>query len=166
MPQNKEKEIEKQVHKFADKYSPEICRFVKLARLEIKKIIPNAIELVYDNYNALAFAFGPSERASEAILSIATYPKWVSIFFSRGTKLSDPKELLKGSGNKMRHFVLDERKIAKNPYLVDLIHKAVESHPTALPPTKGYTVIKSIALKQRPRRTETTRSKKSKTGQK
>jgi hypothetical protein len=29
--------------------------------------LPGAIELVYDNYNALAIGFGPSEKSSDAI---------------------------------------------------------------------------------------------------
>ncbi len=40
----------------------------------MRSYLPGATELVYDNYNALAIGFGPSERASEAIFSIALYP--------------------------------------------------------------------------------------------
>ena len=33
-----------------------------------------ALELVYDNYNALAIGYAPTERTSEAIFSIALFP--------------------------------------------------------------------------------------------
>ena len=64
------------------------------------------MQLVYDNYNALAIGFGPSERASEAIFSIVLYPRWVTLFFLQGAGLADPKRLLKGSGKVVRHIVL------------------------------------------------------------
>jgi hypothetical protein len=53
------------------------------ARAKIRRLQPRAVELVYDNYNALAIAFGPTERPSDLILSIALYPRWVSLFFTR-----------------------------------------------------------------------------------
>ena len=37
--------------------------------------------MVYDNYNALVVGFGPSERASEAVVSLAIFPKWVTLCF-------------------------------------------------------------------------------------
>jgi len=46
--------------------------------------LPGAVELVYDNHNALAIGFGPTERASDAVFSIALFPRWVSLFFLRG----------------------------------------------------------------------------------
>jgi len=44
---------------------------------------PRANVLVYDNYNALAIGFGPTERASDAVFSIAPFPRWVSLFSFR-----------------------------------------------------------------------------------
>jgi hypothetical protein len=34
-----------------------------------------AIELVYDNYNALVIGYGPTERASDALIFLAVYPR-------------------------------------------------------------------------------------------
>ena len=63
---------------------------------KMRKRYPTAQVLVYDNYNALAIGFGPSEKAGEAIFSIAVYPKWVSLFFLQAKGVPDPEELLKG----------------------------------------------------------------------
>ena len=46
--------------------------------------------------NALAIGFGPTERASEAIFSIAVFPRWVSLFFLQGAGLPDPDGILQG----------------------------------------------------------------------
>jgi len=58
--------------------------------------------MVYDNYNALVIGFGPTERPSEAILSIVLYPRDVSLGFLQGAKLADPKKLLQGRGNQVQ----------------------------------------------------------------
>src|SRR4051812_35443509 len=57
---------EKQLNGFIEKYTPEIATLVKAARGKMQAFLPGAVELVYDNFNALAIGFGPSERASEA----------------------------------------------------------------------------------------------------
>ena len=80
-----------------------------LARL--RRLVPGAVELVYDNYNALVVGFGPSERPSEAILSLVAYPKWVTLcFLQDAPELPDPEGLLKGSGSSVRHISLESAK--------------------------------------------------------
>jgi hypothetical protein len=56
---------------FLAKYTPEIAGQLREARKHLAKHFPRGFELVYDNYNALVFAYAPTERASDAILSIA-----------------------------------------------------------------------------------------------
>jgi hypothetical protein len=85
---------EAQLDGFIAKYSPDVAAVARAALIRMRRILPGAIELVYDNYNALAVAFGPSERASEAVVSIALYPRWVSLFFLQdGPRLPDPEGL-------------------------------------------------------------------------
>jgi len=112
------------------------------------------MELVYDNYNALAVGFGPSERASEAIFSIAVYPRWVSLFFLQsGTKLSDPNGLLQGSGAMVRHIVLESAEDLDRKEIQFLMKEALAHASNAIDPTaKSRIIIKSISAKQRPRR--------------
>ena len=69
--------------------------------------MPSANQLVYDNYNALAIGFCPSERAYDSIFSVAVFPRGVNLFFFHGPNLPDPKKLLKGDGNMVRHIRLD-----------------------------------------------------------
>ena len=70
-----------QLARFLGKYDRAIAASARAALACLRRRIPGAQMLVYDNYNALAVGFGPSERASEAVLSIAVYPRWVTLFF-------------------------------------------------------------------------------------
>jgi hypothetical protein len=127
-----------------------------LARAVLAKMrarLPGAVELVYDNYNALAITFGPTERTADAIFSIALYPRWVSLFFVHGADLPDPQTLLKGSGKAIRHVVLEDATDLDKPALQALIRRALGGAAKPLDGTRpNRIVIKSVSAKQRPRR--------------
>jgi hypothetical protein len=143
---------ERQLAAFIARFSPDVARVARFARARVRKLLPGAFELVYDNYNALALAYGPTERTSDVILSIALYPRWVSLFFARGATLPDPGGLLRGSGNRMRHVVLQPPEVLDSSEVRALVKLALASHPKALGRGRGRTVIKSVSAKQRPRR--------------
>src|SRR5262249_47422933 len=126
----------------------------------MRKRYPTALVLVYDNYNALAIGFSPTERASDGIFSIAVYPKWVSLFFLQGASLLDPKGILKGSGNVAKHVVLPSATVLDDKDLVALMKQAVLSARVPFPRGgERQLIIKSISAKQRPRRPPTKSSK-------
>ena len=87
---------------FIAKYSEEVAELTRAALAWTCKRFPAATVLVYDNYNALVMGFGSSERASDAVFSIAAYPRWVNLFFLSGATLVDPKKVLKGAGKQVR----------------------------------------------------------------
>src|SRR5271165_4222031 len=97
---------EAQLAAFLAKYTDEIATLGESILDEMRRLYPTAIEIVYDNYNALAIGFCPTERTSEAIFSIALYPRWVSLFFLQAKGLPDSQKLLQGSGNVAKHIVL------------------------------------------------------------
>ena len=145
---------EKQIAAFLDKYTPEMVAAATDSRARLQKMIPGGIEFVYDNYNALVFGYGPSERPSEAVLSLAIMPRWVTLCFLKGAKLPDPKGLLRGSGNIVRNIRLDEPAHLEDSDVLKLIRQAVANAAPSFPSGGGRqkTVIKSISAKQRPRR--------------
>jgi len=147
------KSPESQLAAFIARYTPEIAALAEEALARMRARLPGAVELVYDNYNALAIGFGPTERASDAIFSIALFPRWASLFFLQGANLPDPKKLLKGKGTKVRHVVLESAADLDKPAVRDLITCALQR---AAKPMKsagpGRLVIKSVSAKQRPRR--------------
>jgi len=53
-----------QLASFLRKYDPAVASVARGALARLRKRLPGATELVYDNYNALAIGFGPSQRAS------------------------------------------------------------------------------------------------------
>jgi hypothetical protein len=119
----------------------------------LRRRVPGATELVYDNYNALAIGFGPDSAPSKFVFSIAAYPRWVTLFFAQGAHLPDPKKLLKGSGVRIRHIVLTTPDVIGSPAVDALIGHALRNAKVAIDPkAKRALVIKSISPRQRPRR--------------
>ena len=138
---------------FLSKYDPASAARAKAAVARLRKYVPGAVELVYDNYNALVVGFGPSERASEAILSIALYPRWVTLFFLQGARLDDPARLLKGAGTRVRHVILSDVAILDEPALRGLIRQAIATAPRPIDVrVPRRMVIRSVSARQRPRR--------------
>jgi hypothetical protein len=127
----------------------------------MRKRCPGAVQLVYDNYNALAIGFGAGERLSDTVFSIALFPRWVSLFFFNGVELEDPEKLLKGSGNMVRHIVLRDAADLNRPGIKTLMKQALEKAEVRMPRTGGRIVIKSISRRQRPRRPVVTKKAKS-----
>jgi hypothetical protein len=150
---NREKSPESQLKAFIAKYDPEVGALAQAALAKLRARVPGAILLAYDNYNALAIGFGPTERASDIIFSIALYPRWVSMFFMDGVNLPDPQKLLKGGGKRIRHIVLEDAATLDKPEVRALLTNALEREGGSMNSKKtGRIVIKSISAKQRPRR--------------
>ena len=49
-----------QIAGFIAKFTPEIGALIKAVRAKMRKRLPHAVEIVYDNYNFLVFGFGPT----------------------------------------------------------------------------------------------------------
>ena len=144
---------ENQLNEFIGKYTPAIQAAAKEALKKMRHRLPGAVELVYDNYNALAIGFGPTERASELFFSIALYPRWVTLFVMNGVHLPDPHCILKGSGKGVRHVVLEDASTLDQPAVRTIMKLALDRAPLRLDPKcPNRIVIKSISAKQRPRR--------------
>jgi len=80
-------------------------------------------------------------------------PRRVSLFFAQGARLPDPKKLLKGNGNKMRHLVLGKAEDIRLPDVESLIAAALRLAKEPFDPKlKRQLIIKAVAAKQRPRR--------------
>jgi hypothetical protein len=144
---------ERQLASFIGKYSPGVSAVAKGALIKMRKRLPGAVELVYDNYNALAIAFGSSEKLADVVFSIALYPRWVSLFFKEGATLADPERVLKGTGKAMRHIVLEGAATLDRPAVRRLMAEARASASTPIDPKgKRRIIIKAISANQRPRR--------------
>ena len=161
MPSISQADATTQLDSFLAKYSPEIEAFARRTLTKIRKLVPGAIEMVYDNFNWLVIGFGPSERPSEAIFSIVLPPNAVTLCFLQGAKLPDPAGLLRGSGNVVRNLRLytsgvKDEKVLDNAEVLSLINVALNRAKVPLPTgARRKLIIRSVAAKQRPRRIET-----------
>jgi hypothetical protein len=143
----------KQVDAFIARFDPAVARLVRAGRAKLRRLFPTAVELVYDNYNALAIGYGSSERMSDAFVSLAAYARGVNLYFLYGVELKDPAGILKGAGSRGRFVRLESAATIDRPDVRALLREAVRNGDTPLPARgRGRTVIKSISAKQRPRR--------------
>jgi hypothetical protein len=143
----------KQVESFIRKFDPAVAKLARSVRAAMRKRFPTAVELVYDNYNALAMGFGSTERVSDVIVSVAVYARGVNLWFMYGRSLPDPKKLLQGSGTQGAFIRVTDVSELSDPGVDALLTAATKHTKPPLPKTgRGYTVVKSISAKQRPRR--------------
>ena len=146
-------EVERRIAAFVDRYTPAIAAQLRDARQRLRARFPRGVEMVFDNYNALVFGFGPTGKSRDSFISVAGYPRWVTLFFLDGAGLLDPEGLLEGDGKQVRGVRLKTPADLDAPAVAALIDQAVAPHREALAAAPALaTVIKMEVAKQRPRR--------------
>jgi len=148
---------ESQLTAFIRKFAAKDQRLIRAVRSAVRKRFPTAHELIYDNYNFFVIGYSPTERPSDAIVSIAARANGVGLCFIHGAGLPDPKKLLLGSGNQTRFIRLESANVLANPDVEALVAAAIDRSKTPLPAKgRGKLIIRSVSAKQRPRRTAAT----------
>src|SRR5438552_5340624 len=144
---------EKQLKTFIDKFEPKHRTLIRAVRQALRKRFPSAIEMVYDNYNFFVIGYSPTERPSDAIVSVAAGASGVGLCFIHGAKLPDPKKILLGSGNQTRFVRLESADMLSIKAVEALIAAAIRRAKTPLRRAgRGKLIIRSVSAKQRPRR--------------
>ncbi len=147
------KEAEKQLAGFIDKFDPKMARLIRATRKKMRALLPGASELVYDNYNFFVIGYGPTEKTSLAVFSLAAQANGLTLFFLQGVKLPDPHKLLKGSGNVVRSIPLEGVETLDRPEVGELMEAALAKAKVPIDAgAKHQLLIKSVSAKQRPRR--------------
>jgi hypothetical protein len=155
-PVSKSDDPEEQLRSFIDKFEPQHQAIIRAARKKLRKRFPTATELVYDNYNFFVIGFGPNERPSDCIVTIAAAANGVGLCFVRGASLPDPEKVLLGSGKQTRFVRLPSANVLERPAVQTLLSVAAKRAETPLPAIGcGRLVIRSVSGKQRPRRKKT-----------
>jgi hypothetical protein len=106
--------------KFLRPYDREVRKLALDLRALLLEEIGPCYENIYDAYSAVAIGYGTSERLSDGIFHIAVYSRHVNLGFNDGASLADPKGILQGKGNSIRHISF------KNP--VDLERPEVRAY--------------------------------------
>lgn len=139
--------------KFLEPFPAESQTIALALRDWVWDLYPKCNELIYDNYNFLAFGWGPTERMSDIFCSIAVGTRGVIFGFMWGVKLDDPRGLLGGGGNQFRSLrVPDIYKFPKTD-VKKLLKQAFENSIAGLKgrpeAPNGRTIVKSVSEKKR-----------------
>jgi hypothetical protein len=144
---------EQQLAGFFKKFDSKNAALIRSVRKVLRKRLPTANELVYDNYNFFVIGYCSTERPSDCILSIAAGANGVGLSFYYGATLPDPHKLLLGSGSQNRFIRIESTATLARPEVEELMAAAIAQALSPLPGSgKGKLVIRSISKKQKPRR--------------
>src|SRR5438132_10149923 len=110
--------------KFLKPYDREIRELaLKLRALVLEEMSP-CYENIYDAYSAVAIGYGTSDRLRDGIFHIAVYSQHVNLGFNDGATLDDPKGILQGNGNRIRHITIKSSADLERPELRAYIRRA------------------------------------------
>lgn len=144
---------EVQLRTFIAKFAAKDQRLIRAVRTAIRKRFPTANELVWDNYNFFVIGYSPTERPSDAIISIAARANGVGLCFIHGAGLPDPNKVLLGSGSQTRFVRLESAFVLARPDVEALLAAAVARANVPFPAAgRGKLIIRSVSATQRPRR--------------
>lgn len=157
------KDETKELMKFLEPFNDDIKEIALWLREFAWNLYPNANELIYDNYNAVAVGWSPSDKVGYTFCSIAVYGnKDVHFGFYWGAKISDPEKKLLGKGNQYRYIKVKTqsdfpkayiKKLMKEAYVYSMAKMRTDAaeKKVKMPVLKGATIVKSISpVKKRP----------------
>src|SRR5437868_13407718 len=147
--------------KFLKPFDPEIQELaLELRALVLEEMAP-CYENIYDAYSAVAIGYGTSDRLRDGIFHVAVYSKHVNLGFNEGATLDDPKGILQGNGNQIRHITIKSVEDIERPELRAYIRRAKKKaladarklgEPLPKQPDGVISTVKAIyARKRRPK---------------
>ncbi len=149
------KEQTKDLLKFLKPFNAEVIDLVMWLRDFAWGICPKANELIYDNYNAVAFGWSPTDKVGHTICSIAIgrTSKNIHFGFYWGNEIADPDKILLGEGNQYRYILVTDKKKFPKAYIKKLVNEAYANSLSKVKDQKllisGHTIVKSISAKKR-----------------
>jgi hypothetical protein len=152
-PDSKKLTPQAQLRSFIDRFDPKDQKLIRSVRAALRKRFPTANELAYDYSHALVIGYSPADRGIDAIVAIRASATGVSLHFSQGPQLPDPKRLLRGSGKQTRFIQVEAASQLAHPDVEALIAATIDQARIPLPSKgKGSLIIKSDSAEKPPRR--------------
>jgi len=143
---------EKQLAKFISKFDSKNQALIRSIRRALRKRLPTANELVWDNYNFFVIGYSATERPSDSVVSIAAAANGVGLSFYRGATLPDPQRILEGAGVQNRFIRLHSARTLERPEVEALIAAAVAQNRVPFEKSgRGKLLIRSVSKKQKSR---------------
>ncbi len=144
----------------------DLLKFLKPFPLDIKAtafwlrefvwdLYPQCNELIYDNYNAVAFGWSPTDRVGHTFCNIAVGRSSYNVHFGFywGSQIKDPDKILIGNGNQYRYILVRSKDDFPETYIKKLLK---EAYANSLAKVKdknellhGETITKSISAAKR-----------------
>ena len=149
------KEHTKDLLKFLAPFPDDIKETALWLREFVWNLYPNTNELIYDNYNAVAFGWSPTDRVGHTFCNIAVGRSSGNVHFGFywGSEIADPDKILIGNGNQYRYILVKDKKDFPKTYIKKLVKEAYANSlgkvkdKTQL--MKGNTFMKSISAAKR-----------------
>jgi hypothetical protein len=144
--------------KFLRPYDREVRELALQVRALVLEEMAPCYENIYDAYSAVAIGYGTSDRLRDGVFHIAVYSKHVNLGFNDGAALADPKGILQGSGNQIRHVTIKTPDDLARPEIRAYLKRArkvalAEAKKLGGPPTKKpkgvVSTVKAIYAKKR-----------------
>jgi Domain of unknown function (DU1801) len=141
--------------KFLKTFPPEIQETALWLRDFVWTLYPKANELIYDNYNALAFGWSPTDRVGHTFCNIAVGRTSHNVHFGFywGSQIADPENKLIGNGNQYRYLLVKEKNKFPKTYIKKLLKEAFINSLKKVKDSKqimeGKTILKSISVAKR-----------------
>ncbi|MCI0602480.1 DUF1801 domain-containing protein [bacterium] len=145
------KEQKKDLLKFLKPFDKDIQEISLWLREFVWDLYPHANELIYDNYNALAFGWSPTDRVGHTFCSVAVGRSSNNVHFGFywGSEIADPDKLLLGQGNQYRYILVKNQKDFPKTYIKKLIKEAYSNSLAKVKDKsqlmQGATITKSIS---------------------
>lgn len=114
-----------QLKKFIKPYEEGIQKLTIELRNFITDLVPQANELIWDNYNAVAIAYSKSVKLKDAFCHIAVYSQHVNFGFNRGAELTKANVKLNGKGKLIRHITVKDFQSFPKEDIKNIIWEAV-----------------------------------------
>jgi hypothetical protein len=154
------KEHTRDLLRFLKPFGKDITDLVMWLRDFAWDICPKANELIYDNYNAVAFGWSPTDRVGHTICSVAVgrTSKNIHFGFYWGNEIADPEKLLLGEGNQYRYILVTGKKKFPKAYIKKLVKEAYSNSLSKVKDPgqvmNGQTIVKSVSEKKRSAKTK------------
>jgi hypothetical protein len=148
------KETVKDLLKFLKPFPKQVRETALWLREFAWDLYPNCNELIYDNYNAVAFGWSLSDKVGDTFCSIAVGRTSHNVHFGFywGSKIADPEKKLIGEGNQYRYILVPDIKKFPKAYIKKLMKEAYACSLAKMKegnPLKGATIVKSVSAKKR-----------------
>ncbi len=141
--------------KFLKPFPQEVVEIALWLREFVWNLYPKTNELIYDNYNAVAFGWSPTDKVGHTFCSIAIGRSSHNIHFGFfwGSEISDPDKILLGQGNQYRYILVKNTTDFPKAYIKKLMKDAYTNSLAKVKDTNqlmhGFTITKSVSDKKR-----------------